>query len=62
MRRFRTFNIRYDTDGEGIEGLPNQLWFESDVPDFDPAEDLADMISDRTGWCVFGYDWEEVSS
>ena len=55
--KVRAFAIKYDTDGmngKDIAKLPNELTFDVDDPDFDPAEDLADMISDKTGWCVIG--------
>jgi hypothetical protein len=51
-------NIKYDTDGHRIVGLPKKLnllvdkeWYESD-----PDSCLADAISDVTGWCVLGFD------
>ena len=57
--KIRCYNIRYDTDGLKVN-LPKELFFESDEPDFDPHEEAADLISDKTGWCVFSFDWEEV--
>lgn len=57
--KIRCYNIRYDTDGLKVK-LPKELFFESDEPDFDPHEDAADLISDKTGWCVFSFSWEEV--
>lgn len=57
--QIKAFNIQYDTDGVKVKGLPQELWFEiDDDPDFDPATELADLISNKTGWCVFGYDFE----
>lgn len=56
--RVRAFNIRYDTDGHRIAGLPRRLVFDIDRSDFDPAEDLAGLISDYTGWCIFGCDFK----
>jgi hypothetical protein len=58
--KVRAFNIRYDTDGHRVK-LPKELVFESDDPDFDPAEDLADLISDKTGWCIFGCEFEVIT-
>ena len=63
MKRYKVYSIRYDTDGEKVSGLPSSIVFEVDEeedPDFDPANDLADMISDKTGWCVFGFSWKEL--
>lgn len=61
------FNIRYDTDGENISGIPEEVnttmeemgWDEDvwDVEDF-INEHGADFISDKTGWCVFGYEYK----
>ena len=52
--RVKFSNIRYDTDGRRVTGLPKEL--EVEVPaDFDPDANGADIISDRTGWCVLGF-------
>lgn len=56
-------NIRYDTDGETATlYLPEEL--EIDIP-ADTDEDhvellIADAISDRTGWCHKGFDYERA--
>lgn len=57
--KIRCFNIRYDTDGLKVK-LPKELFFDNDDPDFNPDTEAADLISDKTGWCVFSFDWEEV--
>lgn len=54
-------DIRYDTDGEtAIVDLPEEL--EIDLPsDTDPddvEELLGDAITERTGWCHKGFDYE----
>ena len=56
---FRVFDIRYDTDGHRVPGLPKELFFRVDA-DIEPSEDLGDYISNHTGWCHFGYNFEEV--
>jgi len=58
--KVRAFKIRYDTDGmDGVaRALPKELTFDVDDPDFDPAEGLADLISDKTGWSIFGCEFE----
>jgi hypothetical protein len=61
MKHYRVFNIAYDTDGASID-LPKELFFDVDDPDFDPVEELADMISDNTGFCVFSHEFEEVDA
>jgi len=60
MPRYRVFDIEYDTGGCAIDELPKELFITADDVDFDPAEDLADSISDQTGFCVFGYAFEQV--
>lgn len=54
----QTYNIRYDTDGLKVK-LPRKLVFEvSD--DVDPEYEMADFISDKTGWCVNSFSWKEL--
>ena len=53
--RVRVFDIQYDTDGQVVD-LPTELIFD-DVERSD-VYDLADRISDKTGFCVFGYSCE----
>ena len=50
-------NIDYDTDGEDVD-LPKELWFKVEDPDFDPESEGADLISDKTGWCVNSFAFE----
>ena len=59
LRIVRLFNIQWDTDGEKVK-LPKSDTFEVET-DFDVAQDGADLLSDKHGWCVFGFDFEEVS-
>ena len=54
----KAFNIDYETDGEKIS-LPSELIFEVD-DDFDAENDLADLISDETGWLVLGCSYKVV--
>jgi hypothetical protein len=51
-------NIKYDTDGRKIR-LPKKILFEVE-DDFDADEELADLISDETGFCVFSCEYREV--
>jgi len=54
--KIRVFDIDYDVDGiiEVIDGLPKEFVFDN----VEDEDNVADMISDRTGWCVnsFNYD------
>ena len=59
MKRYRVYDINYDTDGHKVK-LPQELFFDVDDPDFDPSYDLADKISNETGWCVNSFQFEEV--
>jgi len=45
-------------DGEVVPGLPTTLEFElpADITSLNVDDELADCISDKTGWCVFSFD------
>jgi hypothetical protein len=50
-------NIVWDTDGETIDGLPETMSFEVDLPEDEPSETeineaATSHMSDETGWCV----------
>jgi hypothetical protein len=47
---YRCSNVIYDTSGEQVPGLPHALDVHYDGTE--PETDLADCISDLTGWCV----------
>jgi predicted Abi (CAAX) family protease len=59
VMQYRVFDIDYDTDGETVE-LPQELTLELD-DDADPSLELADAISDKTGWLVNGFQFEVVA-
>ena len=48
--KVRAFNIDWDTDGKKID-LPDECVVELD-DDQDPHEDLAEVLSEKYGWCV----------
>ncbi len=56
--KIRAFNIKYDTDGQKID-LPKEIVFDVE-DDFDANEELADLISDETGFCVFGCEYKII--
>ncbi len=60
MAAYRVFDIDYDTDGAKIGNLPKELILELD-DDADPQYELGDAISDKTGWCVFGFQFEAAA-
>lgn len=60
MPTYKAYNIDYDTDGEVVDGLPETVLFEAE-DDTDASLTGADQISDKTGWCVNSFSYEEVS-
>ena len=48
-------NIQWDTDGEEVN-LPDRV----EIPFNVSFDDIADMLSDEYGFCVFGFDIEQV--
>ena len=57
---FRVFNIKYDTDGQEID-LPTELFLTTEDRD-EPEDELADLISDSTGFCHKGFEYEKTDS
>jgi hypothetical protein len=54
--RIKVTNIVYDTDGESVD-LPSEMIVNVDgIIDID--QEIADAISDKTGWCVGSYNYE----
>jgi len=54
-------NIRYDTDGSvAIVDLPDELEIDlpADTEEGDVEDLIGDAISERTGWCHKGFDYE----
>lgn len=56
-RKVRAFNIKYDTDGEDVD-LPAEIVFENVSEDLNLEDEIANMVSDKTGWCVESVDYE----
>jgi hypothetical protein len=58
--KWRVYDIQYDTDGnkEIAESLPKELVLELD-DDFNPFYELADAISDKTGFLVSSFTFKE---
>jgi len=52
-------NIVWDTDGEVVDGLPTEMEFPDELFDGGYDDDVADYLSDQTGWCVESFDIEE---
>lgn len=51
MILIKAFNIDWDTDGEKIDWLPNEVFFHVDN-DFNPEEDLCDLLTDEYNYLV----------
>lgn len=49
-------NIKWDTDGEDIEYLPERV----SIPLFMDDDEIADYLSDKYGFCVFRFDIEQI--
>ena len=49
-------DIKWDTDGEDIEGLPERV----SIPLFIDDDEIADYLSDKYGYCVFGFNIEQI--
>ena len=59
MNTYRAYNIDWDTDGEKVD-LPSEVTFEME-DDEDPSLEGANAISDKYGWCVNGFSFEEIT-
>jgi len=63
-RQVRFYNIKWDTtdddhpDGQDVD-LPDDVTLEVDG-DVDLDTEGADVLSDKYGWCVFSFDYEET--
>ena len=60
MKRILFTDIQWDTDGENLaDVLPSSATL--DVPaDLDVETDGADVLSDKYGFCVFGFNFTEI--
>jgi hypothetical protein len=56
--RIKVTNIVYDTDGESVD-LPSEMIVNVDGV-IDIESEIADSISDRTGWCVTSFQYKTI--
>ena len=57
--KVRAFNIVWDTDNEESTDLPTDVIIDVPVEHArDIDEELAGVLSDKYGWCVFFFSWE----
>ena len=61
MKKIRFLDIKWDTDGAEPKecGLPSKCVMEVD-DDTDVAEQGADCLSDKYGFCVESFNFEEI--
>jgi len=59
--KIKVTDIVYDTESDGAVhtdlDLPTEMILEIDN-DCDVEDEIADIISNKTGWCVEGYNYE----
>ena len=61
MKHYRVFSIRYDID-DGPASTPEELIIGVPAEEMERLEDfLSDEISQQTGWCHNGFQYEEVT-
>lgn len=66
VKRYRVYNIKWDTDGEDIDNLPThltseiELYNDTNYSDDEITEMISDDITDRIGFCHFGFEYEEI--
>lgn len=60
--KIKFFNINWDTDYMNPKrlGLPSEITIDVSE-DFDPEMEGADLLSDKYGFCVFGFEFEKIS-
>ena len=59
--KIKVYNIKYDTDGKRVAGLKSDMILE--VPDdTDLDEEIADIVSDKTGWCIFSCEFAIIEN
>ena len=67
VKRYRVYNIKWDTDGEDIDNLPThltseiELYNDTNYSDDEITEMISDDITDRIGFCHFGFEYEEIN-
>jgi hypothetical protein len=58
MKKYRAFDIIWDTDKEVVD-LPNEAVIQMD-DDSNMSLEGADKLSDEFGWCVHGFNYETL--
>lgn len=55
----RFYDIKWDTDGDSIDSLPEEIIIEVDN-DTDISMVGADILSDKFSWCVDSFSFEII--
>lgn len=68
MAKYRIYDIRWDTDGEEIPDLPTDDLVNSEYLDVEDDENIneveeaiSEYLSDKYGFCHFGFSFKRVS-
>ena len=60
MKTYYIWDIEWDTDGEGdTSALPTTATISVSEDYLEPEDAISDALSDREGWCVLGFNFEE---
>ena len=59
---YKFYNIKWDTDGVSATklNLPSSVEMEINDVDFNPETEGADKLSDKFGYCVFGFEYKLI--
>ncbi|MAG25926.1 hypothetical protein CMI47_10145 [Candidatus Pacearchaeota archaeon] len=62
MKHYLCTDIKWDTDGDNyaLSQLPKTVLIVDCPDDEDPEEYLRDRLSDKSGFCHFGFDFVQV--
>lgn len=66
-RYFIISNIEWDTDGENIKNLPNEMGLTLTPEDYEDKEmeeieeNMIEFLSEEYGWCICDYSVKEVN-
>ena len=61
---YRVFDIKYDTDDDDVD-LPEEMVVKINTHEYKNADEIEEAIcneiSDRTGYCIIGYQFAEIN-
>lgn len=67
MAKYRIYSIKYDASRDEQKELPKELIADIDISQYNEDEvddiletELSDYISDYTGYCHEGFEYEEI--